>query len=125
MEDKWTKLRGKGYRLVNLGRPAVFLLPSHKLLNINDADGRPIGEALHQFLMQEFGGYTSTLLPYFGVWKDAGQACYDECRRYEVAFNGIERIPILIKKLAEVALLIDEDCIYFQAGQYACLIYPD
>lgn len=84
-----------------------------------------VEDVLHEFLIKEFGGYTSTIIPYFGVWRDEEETSYDECRRYEVSFVGQERIPILLAKLAEIAKIIEEECIYFQAGQYSCLVYSD
>lgn len=122
-EDKWAALQGEGYRLENLGRPAVFLLPSHKL-RTDDGSGRTIGDALHRFLVENFGAYTCTTVPYFGFWHGQSGAAYDECRLYEVSFDGKEHIRTLAAKLAEVARIISEECIYFKAGQYACLVYP-
>lgn len=123
MEDKWFTLQGEGYRIENLGRPAVFLLPSHKLQK-EWKGGQTVEEWLRQFLLEQFGGFTSTLIPYFGFWHGGTNAVYDECRRYEVSFIGPERIPMLLTQLATIARHIEEDCIYFTAGQYACLIYP-
>lgn len=122
-KNKWTSLEGDGYRLENLGRPAVFLLPSHKL-QMNDGAGATIKDALRTFLINEFGAFTCTQLPYFGFWRGASNASYDECLMYEVSFVGKQRIPILAAKLAEIAKIIGEDCIYFKAGQYSCLVYP-
>jgi hypothetical protein len=49
----------------------------------------------------------------------------DESRIFEVSFKGKENIPLLIKKLAQVARLTGEECIYLKAGQYACTVAPD
>lgn len=122
-EDKWAGLRGEGFRLENLGRPAVFLLPSHKL-RMDNGNGSTVGDVLHAFLTQHFGAYTCTTVPYFGFWHGKSGANYDECRLYEVSFVGPERIPLLLAELARIAKLIGEECIYFKAGQYACLVYP-
>lgn len=122
-EDKWANLQGEGYRLENLGRPAVFLLPSHKMQR-EWSSGVTVERRLHEFLLAEFGGFTSTLVPYFGFWHGGTMANYDECRRYEVSFVGQERIPVLLNLLASIARQIGEECVYFTAGQYACLVYP-
>ncbi|MEK7653954.1 MAG: hypothetical protein AAB345_01570 [Patescibacteria group bacterium] len=122
-ENKWKGLEGKGYRLENLGRPAIFLLPVWKLKA--KLKKTTIEKDIHEFLIKQFGAYTSTTIPSFGVWKSTQKALVsDECRQYEVSFNGKERIPILAKKLAEIARLIEEDCVYLKAGQYSCLVYP-
>ena len=124
-ENKWKEFEGEEYGIENLGRPASFLVPSHKLKTKSGEGAKTIEEDLHDFLFREFGAFTTTNVPYFGLWRDAGsRTVYDECRLYEVSFAGKERIPKLLKKLAEVAAAISEDCIYFKAGQYACLVHP-
>lgn len=124
-ENKWAGLdKGQGYRVVNFGRPAVFLIPSHKLQTL--ADGVKVQDRLHGFLTERFGAFTTTTVPYFGYWRsESGQTHYDECRQYEVAFEGKYRIPELLTELAQVARLIGEECLYVKAGQYAALLYPE
>lgn len=123
-ENKWAGLDGPGYEVDDLGRPGVFLLPSVKLKRFS-MDGRTVEEALRDFLIANFGAYTETNVPYFGFWRDGGQnLVYDECRQYEVAFFGKERIPLLLAKLADICRIIGEDCIYVKAGQYAALVRP-
>ena len=121
--NKWAGLDDESYKIEDLGRPAVFLLPLEKLkTTIGDKTAE---EELHAFLTKNFGAFTTTTVPYFGFWRAAGtQIIYDECRLYEVSFAGKEKIPLLLKKLAEVARAIGEECVYFKAGQYACLVYP-
>lgn len=123
MTNPWAGLEGEGYRIENLGRPAVFLLPSHKLRT--EVDGMTVEERLHQFLTMHFGAFTTTTVPYFGFWRSSSQKLvYDECRQYEVSFVGKERIPELLTLLAWIAKVIEEDCLYVKAGQYSCLLYP-
>ncbi|MDP3962947.1 MAG: hypothetical protein Q8Q39_00425 [bacterium] len=123
MENKWSGLDGEEYTIEDLGRPAIFLLPSHKLRS--EISGKSIEEDLHQFLSENFGAFTTTAVPYFGFWRGSGtRVVYDESRLYEVSFAGKDRIPLLLDKLARVARVIGEECIYFKAGQYACLVYP-
>lgn len=124
MTDSWKQFSApKDYRLVDLGRPAVFLLPANKLRKKIGAD--TVENKLHAFLIKNFSSYTTSLIVNFGFWKnDREKLIYDQCREYEVSFVGKEKIPKLLKKLSLVAAEIGEDCIYFKAGQYACLIYP-
>lgn len=123
MENKWSGLEDESYHLENLGRPAIFLLPVRKLQK--ELGGVSVEQLLHQFLIAEFESYTSSTIPSFGVWKDAQKTIIsDECRQYEVSFAGKERIPVLAKKLAEIAKWVEEECIYLKAGQYSCLVYP-
>lgn len=122
-DNKWRGLEGKSYKIEDLGRPAVFLLPLQKLKKM--ADGATTEENLHRFLTETFGAFTTTTIPYFGFWRGNGaELTYDECILYEVSFAGKEKVPLLLAKLAEIADAIGEKCIYFKAGQYACLVYP-
>ena len=122
----WHNFGGNGFTVEDLGRPVNFLLPEKKLqMMIN---GETVEAILHNFLIGGFGAYTSAKVPSFGFWKDKNKAVIvDECREYEVSFcrdREKVRIPILMAKLAEIALSIGERCIYFKSGQYSCLIRP-
>jgi hypothetical protein len=120
---KWAGFQGKGYAIENLGRPAIFLIPVKKL-SLRFVR-RTVGQEIHRFLIAEFGAYTSTTIPSFGFWRDGGQAViHDACCQYEVSFVGKERIPLLLAKLARIAEVAGEDCIYFKAGQYTCTVRP-
>lgn len=121
--NKWQEFLSDDYQLMDLGRPAIFLIPTNKLnLRIGD---QSVKENLHQFLIHNFGAYTASEIPNFGFWKDIQMATIsDQCSGYEVSFVGKDKIPTLLKKLAEIASIIEEECIYFGAGQYRCLIYP-
>lgn len=123
-KNKWSAFASPDYEIQNLGRPAAFLLPTHKLKKCR-LDGVSVEESLHHFLIGNFGAFTTTTVPYFGFWRDSGEdLVYDECRLYEVSFEGKGRLPLLLAKLAAIAAVIEEDCIYCKAGQYACLVRP-
>jgi len=122
--SRWDAFRAdEHYTLQDLGRPAVFLVPKNKLrIPLN---GVSLEEHLHRFLTINFGAYTASTFTSFGFWQDdERRIVYDEVCQYEVSFHGKDRIPILMKELAVLAKLIGENCIYFKAGQYACLIFP-
>lgn len=126
-KSKWSGFKSRKYRLVDLGRPAVFLLPEWKLAPDSTwkLGDRTVAEDLDDFLVKNFGAFTRTTVTNFGVWMDGKQVLVlDSCRQYEVSFLGKERIPLILAKLAQVARALQEECIYFKAGQYACLIYP-
>lgn len=123
IRGKWKFLGGENYTIEDLGRPAIFFLPTKKLKQ--RMGNATVEENLHRFLIEHFGAYTSSTIPSFGFWKNMEEATIsDECREYEVSFLGKERIPVLLKKLAEIAKIIEEKCIYVKAGQYSGLIYP-
>jgi hypothetical protein len=123
MKNPWLEFAGPGYALENLGRPAVFLIPSHKLrLRL---DGTTIEKHLESFLLKEFGAYTTSMVPSFGLWRDERhEVVTDESRQYEVAFIGRDRLKALIEELATIARITQEDCFYFKAGEDVCLIRP-
>lgn len=122
MTNKWREFPSSKYTLMDLGRPAVFLVPTKKLqCRMNDVS---IEEAIRQFLMKEFSAFSMTPLPYFGVWMDGEMIHYDECCRYEVSFLGKQHIQTLLEFLSDVAIATEEICLYVCAGQYTCLLYP-
>lgn len=128
-ENRWEGLGSQEYTLLDLGRPAVFFLPRQKL-ETRMPNGRSISEELEKFLTDEFGGFTmlggtGEILEFKGFWRDGThRIVYDECVICEVSFVGKERIPMLLRKLAEIAIVANEECIYFKAGQYTSLVLP-
>lgn len=123
VENKWLEFESPRYRLQDLGRPAVFLIPLSKLRQ--EIDGVTIEERLRRFLTANFAAYSATEIPSFGVWLGSGrEIVFDESRQYKVSFVGKDRIRLLLEKLRDIAVLAGEECIYFEAGQYACLIWP-
>lgn len=124
-QSKWKEFeKSKCYKIVDLGRPAIFKIPTKKLKKKNQR-GEILKESLEKFLAGTFGAYSLSPIPgYFGVWVDGERVIYDICTEYEVSFLGKEKIPALLEKLAKTSKDIGEVCIYFKAGQYACLVYP-
>jgi hypothetical protein len=124
MKSTWKQFERPGYKLIDLGRPAFFLIPVKKLR-------RKIGEktalqVLQDFLTEEFGAYTDFRIPNFGIWRESAKALVaDESRAFKVSFTGKRRIIKLIERLKEIAEAIGEKCIYFEAGEDACLIQPE
>jgi hypothetical protein len=113
------------YRRVSLGRMAVYLLPSLKLKSPG-RDGVAVEEGIHNFLIQNFAGYTVETGNILGYWRDdSGQEQYGEHRLFRVAFTSEERVPELEAFLARVAAEIGEQSIYLETGEDAWLIYPE
>jgi hypothetical protein len=112
------------YRERSLGTSVVFLLPSLKLKE-RSANGLPVETGLHTFLMDNFGGYTAQAGNIFGYWREgSGRDSYGEHREFSVALPDASHLPLLKDFLARMALELKEECIYFQIGQIASLIYP-
>lgn len=123
MKDPWQKFRDEAdLKIVDLGRPAIFLIPSAKL-RIKMESGTTVEEHLKDILLGNYGAYSVTELPYVGLWRNHEQDLIcDRCFKYEVSFVGPERIPLLMATLARIAAFVGEECIYFMAGEDACLI---
>lgn len=123
MNNVWSEFKSSIYTIEDLGRTAVFLIPASKLKDRGHNPPTSIEEVLHQFLTENFGAYHTTLAREAGFWKNGmGQMIYDESVRYEVAFLGKERLPLLLEKIAAIAKIIQEDCIYITVGQYTGLV---
>lgn len=125
-KNKWRSFERKNspYVLEDLGRPAVFLIPVRKL-RIRPDGNDTVERMIANFILENLGAFTISTVPSFGFWKNRESALIlDECHQYEVSFPGKNGVSRLMEKLAEVARKADEECIYFKAGQYACLIYP-
>lgn len=107
-----------------LGAPAVFLLPSLKLKE-PARDGASPESRLHDFLMENFGGYTAQAGNIFGYWKEAsGAASYGEHREFTVSLSDPGKDPLLKRYLAGLAREMDEQCIYLRIAGETYLIYP-
>ena len=124
-KNKWAEFESESYEIIDLGRPAVFLVPV-SLMNLTVDMGVSVAEQIELFLAAHFGGsFTKTLVPSFGVWRDGRNVYHqDECAQYEVSFVGKDKIPLLVGLLVRICRWTGEQCIYFKAGQYACLVRP-
>lgn len=114
-------------RIEDLGKRALFLIPSVKVYNPKYSRTRQsVAKTIHTFLYSTFGGYTcasGNMYGYFGV----GFAEYDELREFRVAFKEDEKrtkVPLLQEFLAHLCADIGEECIYLECGEKVMLIYP-
>lgn len=114
-------------RVVPLGRPARFLMPSLKLREpMNGRDGETVQDYLERRLTDLFGGYTADQSTVYGKWTNSGGAVRpSESRLYVVAFSGKDRIESLNELLGEVARRVGETCIYVETGEDAYLLYAE
>src|SRR4051794_17811087 len=98
------------FREERLGAAAVFLLPSLKLKEPAPA-GSSVENRLHNFLMENFGGYTAQAGNIFGYWRDqSGRDGYGEHREFTVALIADAKTPVLKEFLATLARELGEDC---------------
>ena len=116
-KSKWREFENsEDYELIDLGRPAVFLVPIGKLQARVGA--LTLEKVLAKFLSFHFEAFTVRHSSIRGYWK--GHT--DDLVEYEVSFLGKEKIPLLLKKLAELSEKINEKCFYIKAGQYTALV---
>jgi hypothetical protein len=109
----------------SLGTRAAFLLPSLKLKGVTP-EGPTFEQAIHEFLLTHFDGYTATASNLFGYWKDErGGDSYGEHRQFSVGLVDEKKLPELKRYLATLARQMDEDCIYLETGGSATLIYRE
>lgn len=114
-------------RIENLGRPAIFLIPSVKVYNTKySRSGQSVARLIHSFLLETFGGYTTASGNIYGYFKSQAIE-YDELREFRVAFledDERTKVPKLQEFLAALCDDIGEECIYLECGQHAMLVYP-
>jgi hypothetical protein len=107
-----------------LGSSVVFLLPSLKLKEPS-TNGPSVENRLHDFLVENFGGYTAQAGNIFGYWREEHrQDSYGEHREFSVAVADQSRLPRLKEFLSTMTRELKEGCIYFRTGEAAFLIYP-
>ena len=111
------------YREKALGKTVRFLLPSLKLKE-RCTGGETIEQSVHEFLVENFNGYTATSATVFGYWKDNhGTNSYGEHREFTVALPPAEGLGPLKDFLGRTALLMHESCLYFEVAGEAVLLY--
>ena len=119
-KGKWRSFqKSDDYEIIDLGRPAVFLVPIGKLQH--KIRGKTVEKYLEKFLKKNFEAFTVRHSGIRGYWK--GQI--DDLAEYEVSFLGKEKIPMLLKMLADLCKKIGEKCFYVKAGQYTALVYSN
>jgi len=121
--SRWSKIPKGNYRVVDAGRPAVFLLPIEKL-GLVMPGGVTVQDSLHEFFAAHFTGYAFDIKEKAGFYFDGKTVVYDKCFEYKVSFIGKAKIRLLFEKLAEIAMFIKGKCIYVEAGQYSAFLFP-
>lgn len=117
-DNPWQGFEHPEYELIDIGRPAVFLVPNSCLT-------REQREELELFLKETYGGFQRLNAVVSGVYtSENGDTVLDDCIQYEVSFKGKDRIPELARMLANLARLTGEEAIYLKAGQYSALLRP-
>lgn len=114
-------------RVEDLGKRALFLVPSIKVYNRKHSKSRQsVARTIHNFLLDTFGGYTCASGNIYGYFTSES-AEYDELREFRVAFKEDDlhtKVPELQKFLAKLCEDLNEECIYLECGEDAMLVYP-
>lgn len=107
----------------SLGRLGILLLPSLKLKTVSPR-GKIYEQEVHDFLVENFSGYTVASGNITGFWKDSqGRQHYGEHQEYRVGFLNEEKIPTLENFIAELAEELGEQSIFWATGEDTWLIY--
>lgn len=108
-----------------LGKNVRFLLPSLKLKEPCPGAGT-IEQSVHNFLVQNFGGYTASSATVTGYWREEdGTHSYGEHREFTVALPNDQGLPELKKFLAQTARRLCESCLYVEVAGSAVLLYSE
>jgi hypothetical protein len=97
-----------------IGKMAVFYIPSSK--------AKSHQENVHQFLIKNFGAYTHEQSDIKGYWKKGKQIIRDKNERYEVSFEGKDRISVLVDFLSKLCKKMKEEAIYLTMGDRSYLV---
>ena len=123
--NPWAQFKSKSFNIIDLGKAAVFYIPVKKL---RGKKGIRIRQDLYLFLVAQFGANSVAVTPTelrLGQWRnDSGLTIIDKCVDFEISFAGKEKILPLMERLTKLAQEINEECIYFKAGEDSCLIVP-
>ena len=113
--------------LVYLGHVAVFYVPVQKLECVEfGKDGKTPKQLFEEFLMENYDAYTLEISDTQGFWREhkKSQIFCDRNARYEVSFDGQERIIGFVAFLSEMCLLLQEQAIYVTMGHKSWLVIP-
>lgn len=113
--------------LIPIGQVAVFYVPIIKLedLSFGTEDRNP-RMMFEKFFMDHYNAYTLELSKTLGFWRKChkSQIFQDENARYEVSFDGKDRISEFIDFLSYMCYLLKEEAIYLTMGYKSFLVYP-
>ena len=111
--------------LIYLGHMAVFYVPVQKLDCLKYGDGQKTPKELfHEFLMDNYNAYTLEISDTQGFWRHhcESEMFHDKNARYEVSFEGQDRIKGFVTFLSEMCKMLDEQAIYLTMGHKSYLV---
>jgi hypothetical protein len=106
-----------------IGQVAVFYVPKQKL-DTAIKDGKTARQLLHDFFVDHYNAYTHEVSKIQGFWKTRNILMMDEHERYEVSFDGKQKVVEFVDFLADLCGLIQEESIYLTMGYKSWLVLP-
>lgn len=106
-----------------LGQVAIFYVPKQKL-DTPIKDGKTARQLLHDFFVDHYNAYTHEVSKIQGFWKTGHILMRDEHERYEVSFDGKDKVIEFVDFLADLCGLIGEQSIYLTMGYKSWLVVP-
>lgn len=100
---------------IYIGKVAVFYIPVCKLTD-------EVREKLHVFFVQNYKAYTHETSKIQGFWMNHDILVKDDHERYEISFEGKDKVKIFVDFLSEICTLIQEDSIYLTMGNHSWLV---
>lgn len=120
------KKKSKKSKLKNatfIGQVAIFYIPTSKLdMQILQGTTRDL---LHNFFVEHYNAYTHEISKIQGFWVKQDILVRDEHERFEVSFDGREKVQEFVNFLSLICGLIQEDSIYLTMGNKSWLITPE
>jgi len=113
--------------LIYIGQVAVFYVPIQKLSSdLYSVNGKKPEEIFESFLMENFNAFSVRFSDTKGFWREHEKAriFVDENARYEVSFDGRDRVDLFIDFLSDMCALLEEEAIYLVMGYKSWLVVP-
>lgn len=106
--------------VIFIGQVAVFYIPASKLdLELNLGTPR---QMLHEFFVKNYNAYTHEISKIQGFWTKKDILIVDEHERYEVSFDGKDKVREFVEFLSKICGIIGEDSIYLTMGNKSWLV---
>lgn len=110
-----------------IGQVAVFYIPVQKLdLPLSSLDNKTPRQVFEEFLMMNYDAYTLEISNTQGFWREHKEAriSHDANVRYEVSFDGKDRVPTFVDFLSRMCAALQEEAIYLTLGFHSYLVLP-
>ncbi len=108
--------------IVSLGRMAIFLVPVSKMRAGAPAETEE--DRLDRELMKRYQGVTKVTANVEGSYQLGGKLVREAHIRYEVSFQGADKVLEFVQLLKELCRKLNEESIYLTMGENSYLVKP-